>query len=298
MRSQHTVTIITGPTCSGKSAYALGLAEKQGGVIINADAMQLYADLPVLTAQPTAEEQARVPHRLYGVLDGADMCTVARWVALAADAIRDAWAAGHPPLLVGGTGMYLKALMQGLAEIPPVPESVREGLRARMAAEGNAAFYAWFTAQDPRMAARLKPGDTQRLLRAAEVWQATGRSLADWQADPATPMLPEAQYKLLAISRERQALYKRIDARFLVMMAQGAVEEVARLHARGLSPALPVMRSHGVPELIAWQEGRLSRAEAIAQGQQNTRHYAKRQWTWIRNQFPQAAWVELGDKAV
>jgi tRNA dimethylallyltransferase len=293
MRESRTVTVITGPTCSGKSAYALGIAQKKQGVIINADAMQLYRDLPVLTAQPTAEEQANVPHRLYSVLDGADMATAARWAEMAAAEIQQAWASGLAPLLVGGTGMYVKLLMEGIAAVPPVPEALRTALRARMAEEGNAAFYGWFQTRDPVMAARLKPGDTQRLLRAAEVIEATGRSLADWQAQPATPLLPEAEFRLIAILRERPALYARIDARFLVMLEQGALEEVRRLHARHLSPDLPVMRSHGVPELIAHMEGRLSLDDAIAKGQQNTRHYAKRQMTWLRHQFPQAEVVRL-----
>ena len=295
MRDSYPVNIIAGPTCSGKSAHALGLAKKLDGVIINADAMQLYRDLPVLTAQPTQNEQAEAPHRLYSVLDGADMCTVARWVGMAAECIRQAWETGQRPLLVGGTGMYLKALIEGLAEVPPVEDKIRREMRERMASEGNAAFYAWFAEKDPEMAIRLKPGDTQRLLRAAEVHATTGRSLAAWQADPALPVLPEARFHLTAITRERSELYKRIDVRFLTMLKSGALEEVERLRARQLSNDLPVMRSHGVPELVAAQEGLLAMEDAIAKGQQNTRRYAKRQWTWIRNQFPQAEWVELRD---
>lgn len=293
MRTQHTVEIITGPTCSGKSAYALALAEKNDGVIINADAMQTYRDLPVLTAQPTPQEQAQVPHRLYGVLDGAELGTAARWVAMAAAEIRQAWEAAQMPLLVGGTGMYLKLLMEGIAEVPPVPAEIRTALRERMAQEGSLAFHGWFSARDPLMAQRLKPGDTQRLLRAAEVFEATGRSLADWQMQAPCPPLPEAEYHLTVIQRERKELYARIDQRFVWMMEHGAPEEVERLRLRGLSPELPVMRSHGVPELIACLEGRMPRAEAIAKGQQNTRNYAKRQMTWMRHQFSQAQIITL-----
>jgi tRNA dimethylallyltransferase len=298
MQTNFPVTIITGPTCSGKSAHALGLAKKLNGVIINADAMQLYRDLPVLTAQPTLAEQEQAPHRLYSVLDGQNLCTVARWVGMATDVIREAWSAGQHPLLVGGTGMYLKALIEGLAEVPPVAEAIRQEMRARMVSEGNAAFYAWFAERDPDMAGRLKPGDTQRLLRAAEVYAGTGRSLAAWQAEPVMPTLPEAVFHLTAITRERAALYQRIDKRFLAMLENGALEEVDRLRARHLPDDLPVMRSHGVPELMATLEGRLPMEEAIAKGQRNTRRYAKRQWTWIRNQFPQAEWVELRDQTV
>lgn len=293
MRTQHTVEIITGPTCSGKSAYALALAQKNHGVIINADAMQTYRDLPILTAQPTPQEQAQVPHRLYGVLDGAELGTAARWAGLAAAEIRKVWEAGQTPLLVGGTGMYLKLLMEGIAEVPAIPPAMRAGLRERMAQEGSTVFHAWFSSRDPVMAARLKPGDTQRLLRAAEVFEATGRSLAEWQATPVAPLLPEAAYRLTVIQRERKKLYARIDQRFLHMVEHGALEEVEHLRSRGLSPELPVMRSHGVPELIAYQEGRMAREEAIAKGQQNTRHYAKRQMTWMRHQFPQAEIITI-----
>lgn len=291
MRISRTVTIITGPTCSGKSAYALGLAEKTQGVIINADAMQLYRELPILSAQPTQEEQLQIPHRLYGVLDAKDMATAARWCTLAADEIRQAWAASLSPLLVGGTGMYLKLLIQGIATVPAIPASVRSALRDRLSEVGSSAFHAWLLTRDPLMAARLKPGDTQRLLRAAEVFEGTGRSLAAWQAEPATPLLPDAEFRITALLPARAPLYARIDARFLTMIEQGAVEEVRRLHARGLPPDLPIMRSHGVPELIAYLEGRMPLEAAIAKGQQNTRNYAKRQMTWLRHQFPQAALI-------
>ncbi|MBY0356037.1 MAG: tRNA (adenosine(37)-N6)-dimethylallyltransferase MiaA [Rickettsiales bacterium] len=288
MSHLQSVYVITGPTCSGKSAYALELAQKQNGVIINADAMQLYRELPRLTAQPTVEEMQQVPHRLYAVLDGEDICTAARWVSMAAEEIQSCWSAGALPLLVGGSGMYLQALMQGIAKVPAIPLTLRTELRARMKQEGNAAFHAWFSQNDPVMGARLNAGDTQRVLRAAEVWAATGQSLAVWQKAKHQPLLPQATYRMFAIGRPRAQLYERINARFRQMLEAGALIEVQTLAARQLSTELPVMRSHGVPELLAYLSGSLTLEAAIHIAQQNTRHYAKRQSTWIRHQFPNA----------
>lgn len=293
MTTSFIVPILTGPTCSGKSDYAIALAQKQETVIINADAMQLYRDLPILTAQPSDTEQSEVPHFLYGVLDGAEHCSVARWVDLAVEEIRRAVERGQRPMLVGGSGMYLKALIEGLAHVPPVPATIREEVRERMAVEGNDAFHRWFSALDPVMAARLQSGDTQRLIRAAEVWLASGTSLSVWQSAPTQSALPEAEFQIHAILRPRAELYARINARFLRMLERGALEEVKRLHARRLPEDLPVLRSHGVPEIIAWSEGRLSFDAMVAKGQQNTRNYAKRQQTWIRNQFPDAILISL-----
>lgn len=297
-----------GATASGKSALALNLAQSIGGVIINADAMQMYRDLRTITARPTEEEEQVVPHRLYGVLDATEDSSVAVWLARVVPEIRSLWAVGQQPILVGGTGMYLKALMEGLAEIPEIPPEARQKAREL----GKEALEQY----DPVMHARLKPGDTQRRLRALEVMLATGRSLAEWQAEkPALP-LPEALFEIFRIDRPREEIYARIDKRFSEMMENGALEEVRTLQHKlfkeqewrpggrpALSPAhcggqkagagaiiynLPILKAHGVPEIMAYLADEMTLEDAIAKAQQNTRNYAKRQMTWLRNQLPGA----------
>lgn len=276
-----------GPTASGKSALALEIAATRPTVIINMDAMQMVSALRVLTARPTAQEEARAEHALYGVLAADAPTSVAVWLRHVEPVIRTSWAGGKLPLLVGGTGMYLKALMEGLAQVPPIPDELRTTLRQLDAVEVRTRL----EAADPAMAAQLKPGDSQRNLRALEVIEATGVSLQQWQQRDATPLFPEAEYAIFAAVPPRAEIYQRIDARFEGMMAAGALDEVRALMALHLSPEIPIMRAHGVPELIAHLHGEMTLPDAIASGQQNTRNYAKRQMTWLRNQLPDAVQV-------
>ncbi|MCB9959116.1 MAG: tRNA (adenosine(37)-N6)-dimethylallyltransferase MiaA [Rhodospirillaceae bacterium] len=286
--STHTVTeasnevvVVAGPTASGKSALAADLAEDLGGVVINADSMQVYRDLAILTARPDAAAEARAPHRLYGVIDGAEACSAARWRQLALVEIAEAQAAGLVPIVVGGTGLYLRALTGGLAPVPEIPAPVRAAALAMIEAEGLAALRADLVRRDPVMAQRLRPRDRQRLIRAWEVVTATGRSLAQWQADPTLPG-PAASWVI--VLPERADLYAACNARLLAMVAAGALEEVRRLVARGLDPGLPVMKALGVPEFIAHLHGEMALQAAVAAAQQATRRYAKRQTTWLRTQ--------------
>lgn len=276
-----------GPTGAGKSALALGIAAARPAVIINADAMQMVSALRVLSARPSEAEEARAEHALYGVLAPHEPTSVAVWLERVAPVIRAAWEQGKLPLLVGGTGMYIKALRDGLAAIPPVPEALRAELRAR----DPASVRQRLEALDPVMASRLKPGDSQRNLRALEVMEASGVSLATWQEQTPPPLFPEATYHHFAATHPREEVYRRIDQRFETMMAHGALEEVRALVALGLDPELPIMRAHGVPELAAHLRGEMTLPDAIAQARQNTRNYAKRQMTWLRNQLPDALQV-------
>jgi tRNA dimethylallyltransferase len=283
--------LIAGPTASGKSALALALAEATGGVVINTDSMQVYRDLRVLTARPTPEEEARVPHRLYGTCDAAVNCSAGSWVADAAVALAEAKAAGRLPIFVGGTGLYFKALTRGLSAMPPVPEEVRDDVRARMARDGVEALHAELARRDPVSAARLKPRDSARVARALEVIEATGRALPDWHRDTLPPLLDPDGVTAVFLAPDRNALYARINARFETMLETGALDEVAALAARKLDPMLPAMKAHGVPALIRYLAGEITRNEAVEVGQIDTRHYAKRQFTWFRHQLPEFAWV-------
>lgn len=276
-----------GPTGAGKSALALGIAAAMPAVIINADAMQMVSALRVLSARPTEEKEAQAEHALYGILKPHEPTSVAVWLRLVEPLIRSAWAQGKLPLLVGGTGMYIKALRDGLAEIPPVPEALRSELRALDAA----AIRMRLEAIDPLMASRLKLGDSQRNLRALEVMEATGTSLAEWQERTPESMFRDATFHHFAAMHPREEIYRRIDQRFEQMMENGALEEVKALMAMGLDPELPILRAHGVPELAAYLRGEMRREDATAKGQQNTRNYAKRQMTWLRHQLPEAIHV-------
>jgi tRNA dimethylallyltransferase len=276
--------VIAGPTASGKSGLALALAEEFNGVVINADAMQVYRELRILTARPGAEAEARAPHRLYGVLPAADPCSAGRWRDMAAAACWAAWAEDRRPILVGGTGLYLRALVSGLSPVPPIPEEVRAATRALFASLGNDAFHQRLAERDPEMAARLDPGNSQRLMRAWEVVTATGRSLAAWQADPPIDPLPASLFTLLVMP-PRQSLYAACEQRFAAMVKQGAVDEVSNLLSLALDPSLPVMKALGVAELARHLEGRLDLRAAVSHAQQATRQYAKRQTTWFRHQL-------------
>jgi tRNA dimethylallyltransferase len=276
--------IVTGPTASGKSALAIALAEEFSGTVINADSMQVYRGLDVLTAQPAAAERARLPHRLYGVIDAAEACSVGRWRGLALAEIAAARAAGRRPILVGGTGLYLRGLLHGLAEVPAIPPDARDQSRRLHAKIGGAAFRAALAEHDAETAGRLAPGDAQRLVRAYEVAIATGIPLSDWLRRQAGTGLPAVAIVLLP---PRAALYRACDARFLAMMEHGALAEVEALLARGLDPALPAMKAVGVRELGDILEDRATRMSALAAAQQATRRYAKRQYTWLRHQMPE-----------
>ncbi len=279
--------IVAGPTASGKSALALAVAERLGGTVINADSMQVYRDLDVLTARPGPAALAAVPHELYGFLDGAELCSAARWAALARRAATRAIEAGRVPIVCGGTGLYLRTLLHGIAPVPEIPAAVRDQARRLHAERGGEAFRRSLAALDPAAAARLAAGDGQRLVRAYEVVAATGRTLADWQRAGAAEALglPSRCYVLLP---PRETLYALIDGRFRAMVAGGAVDEVRRLAARGLAPDLPVMKALGVPELRAYLAGATSLEQAIAAATQASRRYAKRQFTWFRHQLPEA----------
>jgi tRNA dimethylallyltransferase len=279
--------LIAGPTASGKSALALDLAERFGGVVINADSMQVYADLAIITARPTQQEMAQVPHRLYGTVDAAEPFSVGRWMEAAGRAISETMAAGQLPILVGGTGLYFKALLEGLSDIPTVPIEVRTRIRAEAEGQSPRDLHDWLSRIDPQTAAGLRPSDPQRIIRALEVMVATGKPLAAWQMGGRSPsLLDPSQSPAVFLTVDRPLLRERIDRRFEVMMAEGALDEVRRLAERGLDPALPAMRAHGVPGLIAHLHGDCPLDEAVARGQRDTRAYAKRQETWFRHQMP------------
>ena len=286
--------LIAGPTASGKTAVALTLADRFGATIVNADAMQVYADLRVLTARPTAAEERRALHRLFGEVDGAETFSVGRWLARAREILAEA-PDGAPLIFVGGTGLYFRALTEGLSDIPRVPDAVREAVRAEAEGAPTPALHARLALRDPATAARLRPSDRQRVLRALEVVAATGRPLVAFQGAREPPALPKESWVGLFLAPERAALNARIEARFDEMLASGALDEVATLAARRLDPALPVMRAHGVPDLIAHLEGRLSLAEARTLAVRDTRRYAKRQFTWARHQMPDFAWIAPED---
>jgi tRNA dimethylallyltransferase len=291
MPDQTRAVLIAGPTASGKSALALAVAEQLDGVVINADSMQIYRDLRILTARPSPDEEARMPHRLYGHVDAALNYSVGRYVTEAADALACTERDRKLPIFVGGTGLYFKALTRGLAAMPPIPAPVRQAVRERLAAEGPEALHAELAQADATSAAQLKPTDRQRVARALEVVLATGRPMSDWHAEKTTPLLDPAQIVKLFVSPDRAELYARIDARFDAMLTAGALDEVEQLAARQLDPQLPALKAHGVPWLIQHLEGRITVEEASRQAKLDVRHYAKRQYTWFRHQL--ADWTPV-----
>lgn len=284
--------LIAGPTASGKSALALELALSAGGAIINADSMQVYRDLRIITARPTPADEALVPHHLYGHVDAAVNFSAGAWVSDAAKALEAAQAEGRLPIFIGGTGLYFKALTAGLSVVPPIPAEVREDVRARLERNGVEALHAELAVRDPRAAERLNLRDRTRIARALEVIEATGRSLLDWHQEGQPPLLPKDSFRAVFLAPERDELYARIDARFDSMLGAGALNEVERLAARHLDPLLPAMKAHGVPALIRHLRGELSLEDAAAIGRADTRHYAKRQFTWFRHQLPEFEWVK------
>jgi len=285
--SHPALALIAGPTASGKSAVAIELAERAGGVVINADSAQVYADLRLLSARPSEAEEARVPHRLFGYIDGAESCSAARWAADAREQIAAAQAAGRLPVLVGGTGLYLRTLIDGIAPVPEIDPAIRAAVRAMPVAEAHRAL----READPAAAARLAPADTTRVARALEVVRSTGRTLAAWHGERIGGIGGSVRLVATVLLPERDWLLARCDARLAAMFDAGAVEEVARLLARDDIPlAAPIRRAIGVPEIAAMLAGTISRDAALAAARIATRQYAKRQYTWFRNQ-PPAAWA-------
>jgi tRNA dimethylallyltransferase len=283
--------LIAGPTASGKSAIALALAKRFGATIVNADSMQVYRDLRVLTARPSEAEERQAPHRLYGEIDGAENFSVGRWLARASELLAEARDRAGPIIFVGGTGLYFRALTEGLSDIPRVPQAVRTAVRAEAEGQPTPSLHARLAELDALTAAGLSPSDRQRVLRALEVVAATGRPLAGFQGAREAPPLAAGEWAGLFLAPEREGLNARIAARFAAMLREGALREVDALMRRGLDPALPVMRAHGAPQLMAHLRGELSLAEAADRAVSETRRYAKRQLTWARHQMPDFAWV-------
>jgi tRNA dimethylallyltransferase len=288
--SKLPVAVIAGPTASGKSKLALALAEATNGVIVNADSAQIYADLPILSAAPTKGELKRAEHRLYGVADGSVAMSAADWSQLARREIADMHADGRLPILVGGTGLYLRTLIDGIAPVPAIDPDVRAEVRTADVAANRARL----AEVDPEAAARLGPADSARIARALEVMLSTGRPLAEWQEERSGGIGDEAELRPLILLPPRDWLYRRCDERFAAMVEHGAIEEVRSLLARRLSPALPVMRAIGVREIAAFIRGEWSLEQAVSAGQQATRNYAKRQYTWFAHQPPKA-WQRFTD---
>jgi len=291
------LALIAGPTASGKSALALRLAELSGGMIINADASQLYADLRILSARPSPEDEARAPHCLFGAVDGAIPCSAADWAAMAKREIAKAHDAGCLPILAGGTGLYIRTLINGIAPVPEIDPIVRAEVRRLPVEQSHAAL----TEADPEAAARLKPTDTQRIARALEVVRFTGIPISEWQRRSAGGIAGTVALHPLLLLPPRAWLYARADARFTAMLDQGAIEEVDALVARNLDPALPVMRAIGVREIAAWRAGDIDRATMMETAATATRQYAKRQYTWFSRQPPpdwQRAKMELDDAII
>ena len=284
------VALIAGPTASGKSALALALAEAENGIVINADSAQIYRDLPILSAAPSEEDEARAEHRLYGMRDGALPCSAADWAALAKAEIARAHALERLPILVGGTGLYLRTLLDGIAPVPPIDPEVRAAVRARPVEDNRAEL----VQLDPEAASRLKPADSARIARALEVVKSTGQTLSAWQTRREGGIGEAIDLRPLILLPPRDWLYQRCEARFRAMVEAGAIAEVERLLARGLDPDLPVMRAIGVREIAAFLSGGIDRDSMIAAGSRATRRYAKRQYTWFAHQ-PPAGWPRFSE---
>jgi len=276
------IIILSGPTASGKSALGMFIAKKKGAVIINCDSKQLYCEIPVITAQPTQEEQQEVPHRLYGAISVAEYCSVARWLEMAKGEIDKCHSKGKIPLLIGGTGMYIKSLTEGLAQIPDIEDATRNKVRALIKDKGSEAVHALL---DEQMKAKLKAGDSQRVARAYEVLLQTGKSLAHWQQQKTESPYKDKQCLKFFLNLPREKVYENCNNRFVKMLDAGALEEAKLVASMNLDESLPAMRAHGMPELIAYIKGNISKDKAIEQSQTNTRHYIKRQYTWFRHQM-------------
>lgn len=277
--------LIAGPTASGKSALALRLAEAVGGTVINADSMQVYRELRILTARPTPADEARAPHRLYGVLSAAEACSVGCWLDMAREVLAAVRASRRVPIIVGGTGLYFQALTEGLAPVPTIPADIRTAARRLHVELGGPAFHARLADRDPVMAARLRQSDPQRMIRAYEVIEATGVSLADWQGRPPAPPALDRPWHGVLLEPPRPLVYDRCNRRLEAMLAEGALDEVRALADLALDPALPAMKAVGVAPLLSHVRGETSRAAALAAAQTATRQYAKRQYTWFKHKM-------------
>jgi len=290
MQNSKYAILIAGPTASGKSALATALARDLGGVVINADSMQVYKDLSIITARPSAEEMGDIPHELYGTVDGATAWSAADWAEAAMSVTERVWGQGKLPILIGGTGMYFKFLLDGVAAIPDIPADIRAAVRAEVDEGGAPAAHKRLEVLDPVAAARLEPNDSQRIARALEVEQATGRTLSEWHTDnqegPLTALNQDGHVIKLVLDIPRDQLYARCDQRFDLMIEAGTLDEIAKLSERGLDASLPVMKSLGVPELMAHMRGDMTLMEAVDTAKMHTRRFAKRQLTWFKNQFP------------
>ena len=283
--------LIAGPTASGKSALALDMALRHGGVIINADSMQVYRELRILTARPTPDEEARVPHRLFGHVSVRDAYSVGRWLDDVTEALAWCAAGGRRPVVVGGTGLYFKALLEGLAPVPPVDPEIRAHWRREAGFRAASELHAVLAERDPEMASRLDPGDTQRIVRALEVIDSTRISLAEWQRRPGVPLIREADAECYVIRRPRAEVRHRVDIRFDAMIAEGALDEARAITALDLDPELPAARAHGLRPLLGHLRGEIDLAAAIEAGKLETRQYVKRQEIWIRRNM--IAWKSI-----
>lgn len=295
----HPAILIHGPTASGKTALAIEVARKLGGEVINADSMQVYRDLQVISARPTEEEMDGVPHHLFGYVDAAARYSTGEWLEAARDVLKKLQRQNKHAVIVGGTGLYLLALTQGLSDIPPVPDDIRAEVKLISDTEGAEGLRARLAPHDPELAERLGTGDKQRLARAYEVWLTTGRPLSDFQTERQPPVLKDGEWVGYALTPPRAALYKKIDRRFEGMLMQGAMAEAEALVARNLDPELPAMKAHGMPWLAAFVRGEISAEEAAENAKRDTRRYAKRQFTWIGRQFPfwpRIPSPEIGDR--
>lgn len=284
--------LITGPTASGKSALAIKLAQRSNGVVINADSMQVYDTLRVLTARPSAGDMAMVPHHLYGHVPAGRHYSTGEWVRDVTPLVEQVRAAGQVPVFVGGTGLYFKALTGGLSDMPSVPDAIRQHFRWRLAEEGAESLHRVLTGRDPATAATLRTGDGQRIIRALEILEATGRSIREFQAERGPVIIDPAQARKIVVLPERPILHRRIDQRFEKMLDMGAVEETEALLALGLDPSLPVMKAIGVPQIAAMLAGTMDRSTVIETASAATRQYAKRQMTWFRNQLDES-WLRF-----
>ena len=281
---QPPVVVIAGPTASGKSGLALKLAERLDGEIVNADSMQIYKDLPILSAIPSPSDQARIAHHGYAVLDAGERCSVARWLNLTREIISDLHGRGKIPIMVGGTGMYIRAAIEGISPIPDIDPAFRQEASAQFDAIGGAAFRKSLAEKDPVLAARLNDGDRQRLIRGMEVVLATGTPLSRLQDIPLEGKL-NATFTTIAIMPPRDQLYDAINQRYPMMLADGGIEEAAQLMKRGLDPSLPLMKAVGLPPVFSYLRGEIEKDEMVSMACQDTRRYAKRQMTWFNNQY-------------
>jgi tRNA dimethylallyltransferase len=284
-------TLIAGPTASGKSALAMAVAEERGAIIVNADSMQVYRELRVLTARPTLVDEARITHRLYGHRPASERYSVADWLADIAPLVGEARAGGPPLVIVGGTGLYFRGLLKGLSPVPEIPAAIRERWRAEGQRSRPDALHAELARRDPEMAARLRPSDPHRIIRALEVIEATGRSLGDWQKVAGAPLIREGEADRIYLAPPRQETYARVNSRLEGMIAEGALEEVRALMALDLPPDRPALRAHGVPSFSAYLRGQLSFSAAMERAQTDTRNYVKRQLTWARRNMMSWRWI-------